>query len=64
MIQQQATLFSEEYIADVSVDLVNEILPLKVNYNFTIFCSKSLLLKYFVLFFCIYFIVDYGLKQV
>ena len=64
MIQQQATLFFEEYIADVSVDLVNEILPLKVNYNFTIFCSKSLLLKYFVLFFCIYFTVDYGLKQV
>ena len=29
MIQQQATLFSEEYIADVSVDLVNEILHLK-----------------------------------
>ena len=36
----------------------------QVNYNFTIFCPKSLLLKYFVLFFCIYFIVDYGLKQV
>ena len=29
IIQQQATLFSEEYIADVSVDLVNEILHLK-----------------------------------
>ena len=29
MIQQQATLFSEEYIADVSVDVVNEILHLK-----------------------------------
>ena len=29
MIQQQATLFSEEYIADVSVDLVKEILHLK-----------------------------------
>ena len=29
MIQQQATMFSKEYIADVSVDLVNEILHLK-----------------------------------
>ena len=29
MIQQQATLFSEEYIADVSVHLVSEILHLK-----------------------------------
>ena len=29
MIQQQATLFAEEYIVDVSADLVNEILLFK-----------------------------------
>ena len=29
MIQQQATSFAEEYIVDVSADLVNEILLLK-----------------------------------